>query len=394
MKIREAVIISGARTPTGTFGGSLSEIDSPKLGGLVIKEAMKRAGITGDQVDEVIMGTHFQAGIKANAARQAMIAAGLPVEVSAWTPNINCGTGLKAINLAAQAIMLGDADVMIAGGSESMSRVPYLIHKHRFGARMGHEQLLDSMLYDGLVDPFMDYHMGVTAENLAEQHGITRAAQDEFAYMSHKKASEAQKKGNFADEIMPVELQQKKGTVLFSEDESIRHDIELEKLEKLKTIFKKDGTVTAANSSGINDAAAAVVVMSREKAESLGLKPQLVLRGFATVGVHPSIMGYGPVPAINKVLEKAGLKKDDIDLFELNEAFAAQALACIKDLKLDQEKVNVNGGAIALGHAVGCSGARILITLMNELHRRKARYGIASLCIGGGQGIAALVERV
>ena len=391
--IREAVVVSGVRTPIGVFGGSLSGFDAPQLGGLVVKEALTRAGVRGDQVDEVIIGTHFQAGIKANSARQAAIYAGLPVEVPAWTPNINCGTGLKAINVAAQQVMLGEADIVVAGGCETMSRIPYLIQKHRFGAKMGNEQLLDSMMYDGLIDPFMNYHMGITAENVAEKCGISREMQDEFAYGSHMKAAKAAKQGLFDAEILPVEVKQRKGTIAFAADETIRPDVTIEVLAKMKPAFKKDGTVTAGNASGINDGAAAVVIMSREKAAELGLKPLVAFRTFSTVGVDPSIMGYGPVPAVSKLLAKAGLRKEEIDLYELNEAFAAQAAACVQDLGLDAEKVNVNGGAIALGHAVGCSGARLLVTIMNEMQRRQSRYGVLSLCIGGGQGIATLVER-
>ena len=394
IKLREAVVVSGVRTPTGAFGGSLSGFDAPELGAMVVKEALKRANISGSQLDEVIMGTHFQAGIKANSARQAAIYAGVPVEVPAWTPNKNCGTGLKAVNLAAQMVMMGEADIIVAGGCETMSRIPYLIHKHRFGAKMGNEKLLDSMMYDGLIDPFMNYHMGITAENVAEKCGITREMQDEFAYNSHKKAAKATKEGKFAGEIFPVTVKEHKKTRIYDIDETIRPDVTMEQLANLRPVFKPDGgTVTAGNASGINDAAAAVVIMSKEKALELGKKPIVVFRAFASAGVHPSIMGYGPVPTIRKLLDKAKLSKDDIDLFELNEAFAAQAVACIKDLELDPKKVNVNGGAIALGHPVGCTGARLLVTLMNEMQRRAVRYGVISLCIGGGQGIATLVER-
>lgn len=393
MKLREAVVVSGTRTATGVFGGSLSEIDAPKLGAIVVKEALTRAGITGEVVDEVIIGTHFQGGIKANSARQAAIYAGMPVEVPAWTPNKNCGTGLKAVNLSAQMIMMGEADIMVAGGCESMSRIPYVLHKHRFGARMGNELLLDSMMYDGLIDPFMSYHMGITAENLVEKYNITREMQDEFAYESQMKAAKAQKEGKFKQEIVPVELKQRKGSVFFEEDESIKDDITIEKLAAMKPAFKSGGTVTPGNASGINDGAAAVVIMSKEKALELGKKPLISFRGFASAGVDPSIMGYGPVPAVKKLLAKAGLKIEDIDLFELNEAFAAQALTCVKELDIDPRKVNVNGGAIALGHPVGCTGARLIVSIMNEMERRQARYGVVSLCIGGGQGIATLVER-
>lgn len=391
--MREVVIVSGARTPTGNFGGTLSSMQAPELGAIVVKEALKRANITGEMVDEVIIGTHFQAGIKANSARQAAIYAGIPVDVPAWTPNKNCGTGLKAINVAAQAIMVGDADIIVAGGCETMSEIPYLLKKARFGYRMGPGELLDGMLYDGLVDPFCNYHMGITAENVAEKCGITREQQDQFAYQSHIKASKASKEGLFNEQIVPVTVTNKKETIEFSEDESIRHDISLEKLAKLRPVFKKDGTVTAGNSSSINDGAAAVVMMSKEKAEELGLKPRLKIVAQASAALDPSIMGYAPVLAISKLLNKASLTKDDIDLFEINEAFAAQAVACVQDLKLDPEKVNVNGGAIALGHPVGCTGARLMVTMMYELERRQAKRGVISLCIGGGQGIATLVER-
>lgn len=391
--MREVVIVSGARTPTGNFGGTLSSMQAPELGAIVVKEALKRANITGEMVDEVIIGTHFQAGIKANSARQAAIYAGIPVDVPAWTPNKNCGTGLKAINVAAQAIMVGDADIIVAGGCETMSEIPYLLKKARFGYRMGPGELLDGMLYDGLVDPFCNYHMGITAENVAEKCGITREQQDQFAYQSHIKASKASKEGLFKEQIVPVTVTNKKETIEFSEDESIRHDISLEKLAKLRPVFKKDGTVTAGNSSSINDGAAAVVMMSKEKAEELGLKPRLKIVAQASAALDPSIMGYAPVLAISKLLNKASLTKDDIDLFEINEAFAAQAVACVQDLKLDPEKVNVNGGAIALGHPVGCTGARLMVTMMYELERRQAKRGVISLCIGGGQGIATLVER-
>ena len=393
MNVREAVVVSGARTPTGVFGGTLSEFNPPELGAIVVKEALSRAGIAPEMVEEVIVGTHFQAGIKANSARQAAIGAGIPVEVPSWTPNKNCGTGLKAVNIAAQMVMLGEADIIVAGGCETMSRIPYMIHKHRFGTRMGNSELLDSMMYDGLVDPFMNYHMGVTAENVARKCGITRGMQDEFAFQSHGKAAAARAAGKFRAEIVPVQVKQRKGTINFCDDESIREDISLEQLAKMRPAFVPDGgTVTAGNASGINDGAAAVVIMSREKATELGLKPVVALRAFASAGVDPSIMGYGPVPAVGKLLAKTGLKISDIDLFELNEAFAAQAVACVKELGIDPGKVNVNGGAIALGHPVGCTGARLLVTMSNELQRRGARYGVISLCIGGGQGIATLVE--
>lgn len=393
MEIREAVVVSGARTPTGVFGGTLSKINAPDLGAIVVKEALARAGVEPEAVDEVVVGTHFQAGIKANSARQASLGAGIPVEVPAWTPNKNCGTGLKAVNLGAQMVMLGEADIIVAGGCETMSRIPYLIHNHRFGMRMGNSELLDSMMYDGLIDPFMNYHMGITAENVAKKCGITREMQDEFAFFSHSKAAAARASGKFKDEIVFVPVKQRKKVIDFCEDESIRADISLEQLAGLKPAFLPDGgTVTAGNASGITDGAAAVVIMSREKARERGLKPIVAFRAFASAGVHPSIMGYGPVPAVTKLLAKTGLKVSDIDLFELNEAFAAQSVACVRELGIDPGKVNVNGGAIALGHPVGCTGARLLVTIYHEMQRRGARYGVVTLCIGGGQGIATLVE--
>ncbi|MBM6927208.1 thiolase family protein [Pseudoflavonifractor phocaeensis] len=393
---RTPVVVSGARTGTGKFGGSLSGINCPELGAICAKEAMKRAGITGDMVDEVIFGTHFQAGIGANSARQVALGAGCPVETPAWTVNKNCGTGLKAINITAQQIMLGEGDIYISGGCDTMSRIPYLSIEHRFGSKMGPTVLQDGMLYDGLVDPFMHYHMGITAENVAKKCGITREQMDEFALASHQKAEAAIKAGKFKDDIVPVEIKGRKGTVVFDADETVRFGAKLEDFQKLKPCFLLDGTgtVTAGNASPCNDEGVAVVMMSLEKARERGLQPKCAIRGFASAGVDPSIMGYAPVYAVQKLLQKTGLKKEDIDLWELNEAFAAQALGCIKDLGLDMEKVNVNGGAIALGHPVGATGARLVMTIMAELERRNARYGVVSLCIGGGQGIATLVERI
>lgn len=393
---RTPVIVSGARTGTGKFGGSLSNINCPELGAICAKEAMKRAGITGDMVDEVIFGTHFQAGIGANSARQVALGSGCPVEVPAWTVNKNCGTGLKAINITAQQIMLGEGDIYISGGCDTMSRIPYLSLDQRFGSKMGPTTMQDGMLYDGLVDPFMHYHMGITAENVAKKCGITREQMDEFALASHQKAEAAIKAGKFKDDIVPVEIKTRKGTVVFDADETVRFGAKLEDFQKLKPCFLLDGTgtVTAGNASPCNDEGVAVVMMSLEKARERGLQPKCAIRGFASAGVDPSIMGYAPVYAVQKLLQKTGLKKEDIDLWELNEAFAAQALGCIKDLGLDMEKVNVNGGAIALGHPVGATGARLVMTIMAELERRNARYGVVSLCIGGGQGIATLVERI
>ena len=390
------VIVSGVRTGTGNFGGALSGFNCPDLGAMCAKEAMKRVNITGDMVEEVIFGTHFQAGIGANSARQVSLGAGCPDEVPAWTVNKNCGTGLKAINITAQQIMLGEGDIYISGGCDTMSRAPYLIQGHRFGIKMGPDTIQDSMLYDGLVDPFMHYHMGITAENVAKKCGITREMQDEFALESHLKAAAAVRAGKFQDEIIPVEIKTKKGIVLFDKDETIRMDAKIEDFKKLKPIFITDGTgtVTAGNASPCNDEGAAVVMTSLSKAKELGLVPKVAIRAFTSAGVHPSIMGYAPVYAIRKLLNKTGLSIKDIDLFELNEAFAAQALGCLNDLGLPMEKTNVNGGAIALGHPVGATGARLTINMMNELERTGGRYGIVSLCIGGGQAIATLVEKI
>lgn len=391
--MNEVVIVSGARTATGKSGGTLSGIPAPELGAIALKEAVNRSGIQGNMIDEVIIGTHFQAGIKANSARQAAIYAGLPVEVPAFTPNKNCGTGLKAINLAAQSIQVGDNEIVAAGGCETMSKIPYLLSNARFGYKMGNGELLDGMLYDGLVDPFMNYHMGITAENVAQKCSITREMQDEFALRSHTLAAKAWKEGKFDADIVPVTVPQKKGTaIVFDKDETVRENITIEDLKKLRPAFKADGTVTAGNASGINDAAAAVIIMSADKAKELGLQPLAKYIASASAGVDPSIMGYAPVYAIQKLLNKANLKKEDIGLYEINEAFAAQAVACVKDLGLNPDIVNVNGGAIALGHPVGCTGARLTITLMSEMRRRGVKYGIVSLCIGGGQGIATLYE--
>ena len=391
--MQEAVIVAGARTPLGNFGVRLSYNPAQEIGAVVVKEALKRAKVEGKLVDEVIFGTHFQAGIKANSARQAAIYAGLPVEVPAFTPYIICVTALKSIILAAQSIMLEQADIIVAGGGECMSRIPYVLNKARFGYRMGNEQILDSMNYDGLVDPYMNYHMGITDENLAEKYGVSRKEQDEFAYRSHKYASRAAKDGLFDEEIVTVDVSTRKGIKHFSQDETIRHDIKMEDLAALKPVFKKDGTVTAGNASGINDAAAVVVMMSPKKAAELGLKPRIKVIDFTSAGVHPSIMGYGPVPAVTKLLARTGVKKEEIDIWEVNEAFASQAIVCIRELGLDMDKVNVNGGAIALGHPVGCTGARLVVSAMYELERRQARYAVITMCIGGGQGIATLVER-
>jgi acetyl-CoA C-acetyltransferase len=393
MNKRDVVIASAVRTPVGNFMGTLSNIPAPELGAIVIKESLKRAGVSSDQVDEVIMGSILQAGVGQGPARQAALKAGLPQEVPSMTINKLCGSGLKAVHLAAQAIMLGDADIVVAGGMENMSLAPYLMPKARTGYRMGDQVVVDSMIKDALTCAFNNYHMGITAENLAEKYGITREEQDKFAAWSQQKAEAAQKENKFADEIVPVEIPQRKGDpILFDKDEFPRAGVTVEQLAKLKPAFKKEGTVTAGNASGINDGAAALVLMSRERAEQLGIQPMAVIRANASAGVDPSIMGIGPVPATKKALEKSGLSLDDIDLIEANEAFAAQSLAVGRELGFSEEKLNVNGGAIALGHPVGASGARVLVTLLHEMKRRDARYGLATLCIGGGQGVATIVE--
>lgn len=391
--MKEVVIVSGARTATGKFGGTLSNIPAPELGGIALKEAVKRSGIDGSTIDEVIIGTHFQAGIKANSARQAAIYAGLPVEIPAFTPNKNCGTGLKAINLAAQSIQVGDNEIVAAGGCETMNKIPYLLSNARFGYKMGPGELLDGMIYDGLVDPFVNYHMGITAENVAEKCGITREMQDEFALRSHTLAAKAWAEGKFDADIVSVTIPQRKGDpIVFNKDETYRENAKFEDYSRLRPAFKAGGTVTAGNASGINDGAAVVMMMSGDKAKELDLQPLAKYVASASAGVEPAIMGYAPVYAVQKLLNKVGLKKEDIGLFELNEAFAAQAVACVKDLGLNPDIVNVNGGAIALGHPVGCTGARLAITLIGEMRRRGVKYGIVSLCIGGGQGIATLFE--
>lgn len=391
--MREVVITSAVRTAIGNYGGSISKVTPQDLGAIVIKEAMKRSEIDGRQIDDVYLGCILQAGQGQGIARQASIKAGIPVEVPATTINILCGSGLRSLSMAAQTIMTGENDIVIAGGTESMSLAPYLVEKARWGCRMGHSKLIDSMIEDALMDAFHDYHMGVTAENVAEKWNISRRQQDEFAVRSQNRAERAQKEGRFKDEIVPVEVKTRKASTLFEKDEFIREGVTIESLGKLKPAFKKDGTVTAANASGINDGAAALVVMAKEKAEELGIKPLAKMVSFATAGVDPSIMGVGPVPATRKALKRAGLKIEDIDLVEANEAFAAQSIAVARDLNFDMNKVNVNGGAIALGHPVGASGARILVTLLHEMLKRDSKRGLATLCIGGGMGTTLIVER-
>ena len=388
------IVLAGAcRTAIGKMGGTLSTTPAADLGTIVIKEALNRAGVKPEQVDEVLMGCVLQAGQGQNVARQAAVNAGIPVEVPATTLNNLCGSGLKCVNVAAALIEAGEADVIVAGGMENMSMAPYLLDNARYGYRMNDGKLVDSMIHDALSDAFHGYHMGVTAENVAEQWGLTREMQDTFAAKSQQKCEAAQKAGKFKDEIVPVEIKKRKETIVFDTDEFPRQGVTAEGISKLRPAFKKDGTVTAANASGINDGAAAIVVMSEEKAKELGVKPMATWIAGASAGVDPSIMGTGPIAATRKVMAKTGFKVDDLDLVEANEAFAAQSLAVVHDLKLDPEKVNVNGGAIALGHPVGCSGARILVTLMYEMQKRGSKRGLATLCVGGGMGVASIVEK-
>ena len=390
----EVVIVAAVRTPIGSFGGSLKDISTVDLGSLVIKNAIERAGLEPEQVDEVIMGNVLGAGLGQNVARQMSVHAGVPVTVPAFTINKVCGSGLKAVQLAVQAVLCGDAEVVVAGGAENMSQSPYILPNQRWGSRMGNATVVDTMLRDGLTDGFEDYHMGITAENVAEQYGITREDQDSFALQSQKRAMAAVEAGRFKEEIIPVEIPQRRGEPLvFDTDEFPRKDVSLEGLSKLRPAFQKDGSVTAGNSSGINDGAAAVVVMSAEKAKELGVPVLATIKSYASAGLDPKVMGCGPIYASRKALEKAGLTVADLDLVESNEAFAAQACAVAKELNLDLEKVNVNGGAISLGHPIGASGCRILVTLLHEMQKRDAKRGLATLCIGGGMGTALIVER-
>ncbi|MCM3769667.1 MULTISPECIES: acetyl-CoA C-acetyltransferase [Priestia] len=390
----EVVIVSAVRTAIGSFGGSLQNVSATTLGGTVIKEALNKAGVSANEVDEVIMGNVLQAGLGQNPARQATLAAGLPETVSALTINKVCGSGLKAVHLATQAILAGDADVIVAGGMENMSQAPYLLKNARNGFKMGDQKVVDSMIQDGLWCAFNDYHMGVTAENLCDKYEITRDEQDAFAASSQQKAEAAIQSGRFADEIVPVEVPGRKGQVtIFEQDEFPRAGTTAESLGKLRPAFKKDGSVTAGNASGINDGAAAVVVMSRKKADELGLTPLVSIKANATAGVDPSIMGIGPVSAVKKALEKAAVSLEDVQLVEANEAFAAQSIAVDRELQFNHDILNVNGGAIALGHPIGASGTRVLVSLIHEMQKRDAKLGLATLCIGGGQGVATIVER-
>ncbi|AXN41230.1 acetyl-CoA C-acetyltransferase [Peribacillus butanolivorans] len=391
--MREVVIVGAARTPVGTLGGSLANVSAVELGVVAAKEAIKRANISADMIDEVLVGNILSAGLGQNVARQVAIHAGVPETTPAMAINKLCGSGLRTVIMGAQFIALGDADVILAGGIESMSNAPYLLPNYRFGQKMGNAEVVDSMTYDALTDVFNQYHMGVTAENIAAQWEISRVKQDEFALHSQLKAEKAQIEGRFVDEIVPVEYKSRGKTILVDQDEHPRHGLTIDQLTKLRPAFKENGTVTAGNASGINDGGAMLVLMSKEKADELGLEILATIKSYANAALDPKIMGYGPVPATKKALAKAGLKIDEIDLMEVNEAFAAQSLAVLKDLELDPEKVNVNGGAIALGHPVGASGARILVTLLYEMKRRGAKTGLATLCIGGGQGTALIVER-
>ncbi len=410
--MREVVIVDGVRTATGVYGGSLSNIEAPVHGAECLKEIVKRNNIKHEDIDEVIIGTHFQAGIKANSARQCVIYAGLPETVPAFTPNKNCATALKAMQLAAQSIQVGDNDLVIAGGCETMSKIPFLLKDARFGYRMGDpgeiglnsptahpanpsNLVLDSMLYDGLVDPFESYHMGITAENVADKAGITREMMDEFSVKSHLNAAKAWADGKYDNDIVPIKYKKRREEVVFDHDETYNADANYEKFAKLKPIFKPDGgRVTVANASPINDGSAVLLMMSADKAKELGLKPIVKYVGAVSTALEPAIMGYAPVSAVEKLEKRTGIDRKDVGLWELNEAFAAQAVACVQDLHLDPDLVNVNGGAVALGHAVGCTGARISLTLIREMERRGTQYGVSSLCIGGGQAMAMMFELV
>ena len=392
--MKKAVIVSAARTPIGSFGGAYSSLSAVDLGVIAAKEAIKRAGIEPSMVDEVYLGNVLGAGLGQNVARQVSIGAGIPVETPALTINMVCGSGLRAVSMAAQFIESNQCDIILCGGTESMTNAPYLLPKSRWGLRMGEGKVVDYMVHDGLFDIFNGYHMGITAENVAEQYGLTREDQDEFSAQSQMRAEEAQKSGRFADEIVPVVIPQRKGDpVVIDTDEYPRHGSTFEKMAKLKPAFKKDGTVTAGNASGINDGAAALIIMSKEKADELGLKYLCEIAGYGSAGVDPKVMGLGPIPATKKALANAGWTIDDLELIEANEAFAAQSLAVVRDLGLKPEITNVNGGAIALGHPIGASGARILVSLIYEMQKRDAKKGLATLCIGGGMGTAMLVQR-
>jgi len=391
---REAVIISAARTATGKFLGSLKGFTAPQLGAIVVRESVRRAGVAPEDVDEVIMGCVVQAGMGQNPARQAALHGGIPFGVSAVTINKVCGSGLKSVMMAAQGVQLGDSELVVAGGMESMSNAPYLLKQAREGLRMGNGTLVDSMIHDGLWCAFENYHMGNTGEVVAERYGVTRQEQDEYALNSHRKAAAAIKAGKFKDEIIPVEIPQKKGAALvFDADESVREDTSLEALGKLRPAFKDAGTVTAGNAPGVNDGASALVVTSEERARQMGVEPLARIAAQATSGIQPELVMMAPVEAIRKVLRKAGWSLSEVDLIELNEAFSVQAIAIMRELELDPARVNVNGGAVALGHAIGQSGSRLLTTMLYEMKRRDARRGLAALCLGGGNAVALAVER-
>ena len=391
--MQQAVIVSAVRTPVGTFGGYYKDVSATELGSHAIRAALERAQVSPEEVDEVLLGCVLQAGLGQNPARQAAMGAGLPVEVPATTLNMLCGSGLKAVTLAAQIIRAGDADIIVAGGMENMTRAPYLVPSGRFGARMGDTQMLDSMVHDGLTDAFGDIHMGITAENVAEDYGITREQQDDFAAKSQQKAERAIADGVFKEEIVPVEVPQKKGGPrLVDTDEHPRAGTTTDTLAKLRTAFRKDGgTVTAGNASGVNDGASALVVMSQSMAAERGLESLGTIESYASVGVEPRVMGIGPISATRKALEKVGLGVSDVDLFELNEAFAAQSLAVRNELGIPEDDINPHGGAIAIGHPIGASGGRILVTLLHEMKREHLHRGVATLCVGGGQGQAAVI---
>jgi acetyl-CoA C-acetyltransferase len=391
--MQEVVIVAAGRTAVGKFGGSLAKVAASDLGAHVIKALMEKTGLSGASVSEVILGQVLTAGVGQNPARQAVIRSGLPNTVPAMTINKVCGSGLKATHLAAQAIMAGDADIMIAGGQENMSASPHVLAGSRDGFRMGDAKLVDTMIVDGLWDVYNQYHMGITAENVAKKHGITREEQDEFALASQNKAEAAQKAGKFVDEIIPYEIVTKKGTTVFDSDEFIKHGCTLDSLSALRPAFDKAGTVTAGNASGLNDGAAAVIMMSAKKAAELGLPVLAKIKAYSSAGIDPTVMGLGPVPAAQLCLKKAGWTHEEVDLMEINEAFAAQAIGVNREMGWDTSKINVNGGAIAIGHPIGASGCRILVSLIHEMIRRDAKKGLASLCIGGGMGVALAIER-
>lgn len=391
--MKEVVIVSAVRTAIGAYGKTLKDVPAVELGATVIKEAVKRANVKLEEINEVIFGNVLQAGLGQNPARQAAVKAGLPEEIPAFTINKVCGSGLRSVSLAAQIIKAGDADTIVVGGMENMSRAPYLLNSARWGQRMGNSEFIDEMIKDGLWDAFNDYHMGITAENVAEKWNVTREEQDAFSLLSQEKAEKAIKSGEFKDEIVPVVIKTRKGEIVFDQDEFPRFGNTIEALRKLKPIFKENGTVTAGNASGINDGAAALVIMSADKAKALGIKPLAKIISYGSAGLDPSIMGYGAFYATKAALDKINLKAEELDLIEANEAYASQSIAIARDLNLDMNKVNVNGGAIALGHPIGASGARILVSLLYAMQKRDAKKGLATLCIGGGQGTALVVER-